>query len=98
MGLSIADRGYLEKILDITVKNATEITRMWRENTMMKDIGITSEIEFLTGFLLGDIMKEYFAKFYQGNGRHQNDEEQKEFWELIKSRMPQIKGAIHEAG
>lgn len=98
MSLSIEERGILEKTLDITVKNGTSLTKMWSTDDMSKSIGINSEIDFSIGFLLGDIMKGYWIGFKARNRRHLDKQEQDEFWDIVVSRMPQIKDSIHQAG
>lgn len=74
------------------------MTKMLRKDDMSKSIGITNEVDFSVGYLLGDLVRGYFLEFLSRNSRYPNKEEQDEFWNIVVSRMPQIKGVIHQAG
>jgi len=98
MGLSFEERGYLDKLLDLTVKDATSLVEVWRKDDMIKYLGVKSEEDFSLGYVLGDFFKGYFSSFRERNRRVPDNTEQDEMWSTVQSRIGQIKESIFKAG
>ena len=87
MGLEIKAKENLEKLLNMSFENLDEMSARWEDFDSKSNFGVMNSKDFHIGYIFGKIEHKFISWFYSEFGRSQTDEEYKEFWDTVMSRI-----------
>jgi len=94
MGLSIQDRGFLDKLIDSFVNNLSNSSHPFQDKEMAQLLHVKSIEDFIFGSIYGSIIGNVNGYFTLVKNGLPNQEELKEISEVIVKRLPEIKEKI----
>ena len=98
MPLDNEDRAYLEKTIDMTVKQVPDIVTMSRDEGYQKHAQIKEVDDFVLGIATGMIYGAFIQYFVTRQQRQPAEDEVAEANQVILRRMREIKDAIFNCG
>jgi len=78
----------LDKLLEMTKENFTEMLERWQDLEKNSLYKIRNMDEFKIGYTFGKIEHKFISWFYSEFGRSQTDDEYEEFMNFVKKRIP----------
>ena len=94
MGLSIQDRGSLDKLIDSFVNNLSNSTHPLQDKEIAQLLHVKSIEDFIFGSIYGSIIGNVNGYFSLVKHRLPNQEELKEIGDVIVKRLPEIREKI----
>lgn len=98
MGLSIKDRGMVDKIIDETIKMIPEWMTAYRHEDLIKFYHYEKAEDFVFGMAYGYIQcgfSHFFRNYY---GFNPTQEQLDEFVKVFNKRMSEVREAIFKTG
>ena len=96
MGLSLEDRGMLEKMIDTTIKVIPEMMVVARANkTKML---IDAEFDFVYGEACGRCDGAFTMYFSITHDKLATPDERNEVWDIIEKRAQELREAVFKTG
>lgn len=94
MGLSIQDRGFLDKLIDVLVNNLSNSTHPLQNKEAAQLLHVKSIEDFIFGTIYGSIIGNVNGYFTLVKNGLPNQEELIEIGEVILKRLPEIREKI----
>ena len=91
MALETKAKETLESLLEMSIKDFDEMSSGWEGLDSEFPFNIKDSNDFFVGYVFGKIEHKFFSWFYSEFGRSQTDDEYKEFCNIVKNRLENIK-------
>jgi|APSaa5957512535_1039671.scaffolds.fasta_scaffold03812_6 hypothetical protein len=95
MGLTSADRGILDQLLDNSINNAKRNLKFFSSDLIKQGFQLNNIEEFVFGIEYGTITQAYSNYFNSIHFRIPTPEEGDEITQVVLKRLPEIKKAIY---
>ncbi len=98
MGLTIEDRGMVEKIIDETINHIPEWMKMYRQEGMKTFYQFDKVEDFVLGVCYGYIQSGFSHLYRFNHNENPTPEQITEFVNVFNNRMREVRDAIFNTG